>query len=130
MDTPNRVVKPQLPLRVILSAAGIGLLIVAFLVIAFYQSGRGLADARMTGKIISKEFQPLPSPERQITINRSGSISAQDTTGQFLIAVEVPQKDGSNKIFNVWLNDKARYDAVKVGDSFDVGPFVIPDIKK
>ena len=52
-------------------------------------------------------------------------VSARTSEGQYLLSVEVPQKDGSKKTFNVWLNDKLRYDAVKVGDSFDVGPYLI-----
>jgi dephospho-CoA kinase len=43
----------------------------------------------------------------------------------YIITVEVLQKDGSKKSYTVWLNDKARYDAVKVGDNFDVGPYLV-----
>lgn len=127
MSTPNRVIKPKLPLRVVFSAVAIGLLVVAFIFIAVWQSGRGITEARMSGVIVSKEFQPLPQPEREITLNRSGAVSATNITGNFIISVEVPQPDGTKKLFTVWLNDQARYDAVKVGDPFDVGPYYVPD---
>jgi hypothetical protein len=39
--------------------------------------------------------------------------------------VEVLQKDGTQKPYTVWLNDKKRYDAIKVGDNFDVGPYLV-----
>jgi len=126
MSTPNRVVKTKVPARVILSATLIGVAVVGFIIFAVWQSGRGITDARMRGIIISKQFEPYPEPEREITLNRSGTVSAQTTKGEYLIAVEVPQRDGTKKTFNVWLNDKERYDAVKVGDSFDVGPYVVP----
>jgi hypothetical protein len=126
MDTPNRVIKTKLPMRVVISAILIGVAIVGFLVIAFVQSGRPLVEARMAGQIISKEFQPYPQPEHQITLSRTGAVRAEDSAGQFLIAVEVPQKDGSKKVFNVWLPDQRSYDAVKIGDSFDVGPYLVP----
>ena len=126
MTTPNRIVKSQVPARVIVSAILIGVFAVGFILIAVWQSGRGITEARMTGKIVSKEFQPYAEAERQITLNRGGTVSAQTSDGQYLISVEVPQGDGSKKTFTVWLNDKRRYDAVKVGDSFDVGPYFVP----
>ncbi len=126
MSTPNRVVKTKVPARVVVSAVLIGLFVIGFILIAVWQSGVGLKEARMSGTIVSKEFQPYSEPERQITLNRSGTVSAQDTAGQYVISVEVPQKDGTKKTFTVWLNDKRRFDAVKVGDAFDVGPYVVP----
>jgi len=126
MSTPNRVVKTQVPARVIVSAVLIGLFVIGFILIAVWQSGVGLKEARMSGTIVSKEFQPYSEPERQITLNRSGTVSAQDAAGQYVLSVEVPQKDGTKKTFTVWLNDKRRFDAVKVGDTFDVGPYVVP----
>lgn len=126
MTSPNRVVKTELPLRVILSAVLIGVLVIGFVLVAVWQSGRGITQARMSGIIQTKEFQPYAEREREITLNRSGSISAQTTEGQYLITVGVPQADGSTKVFTVWLNDKKLYDAVKVGDPFDVGPYLVP----
>ncbi|MEI6493007.1 MAG: hypothetical protein WCO94_10705 [Verrucomicrobiota bacterium] len=127
MSTPNRVVKTHVPIHVIVSSVLIGLLVVGFIFYAVWQSGRGLHEARMSGTIVSKVFQPYSQPERQITLNRGGAVSARTSEGEFVITVEVPQSDGASKTFTVWLNDKQRYDAVKVGDSFDVGPYVVQE---
>jgi hypothetical protein len=117
-----RTVKPKLPARVIITAVAIGVAVFLFVIIAVLQSGRGLAEARMSGKIIKKEFNP--APEEQIVLSRDGKVNARHKDGDFILTVEVPQKDGTKKIFNVWL-DKARYDAVNVGDTYDVGPALV-----
>lgn len=126
MSTPNRVVKTKIPARVIVSATLIGLFVVGFIIVAVWQSGRGIADARMRGTVVSKEYRPNPAPERQVTLTRSGVLSAKDATGEYVITVDVPQRDGSKRTFTVWLNDKQRFEAVNVGDAFDVGPFLVP----
>jgi len=126
MNPKNRVIKSAVPARAIVGAVLIAAFVVGFILIAIWQSGRGIVDARMRGTVIAKEFQPLAEPERQITLNRDGAVSATNASGQFLLTVEVPQTDGTKKTFTVWLNDKARYDATKIGDSFDVGPYVVP----
>ncbi|MFZ4773768.1 MAG: hypothetical protein ACOYM3_00300 [Terrimicrobiaceae bacterium] len=126
MSTPNRVVKTKVPARVIVSATLIGLFVIGFIFVAVWQSGRGITKARMSGTIVSKEFQPYSEPERQITLNRSGTMSALNTDGQHILSVSVIQKDGSKKTFTVWLNDKKLYDSLKVGDAFDVGPYLVP----
>jgi hypothetical protein len=118
----SRVVKPQTPLRVIVTAVLIALLVFVFIILAVWQSGRGITEARMRGTVASKEF--TPASERQITLGRSGELSTRDKEGDFILKVEVPQGDGTTKTFTVWLN-KAQYEAVKVGDSFDVGPYVV-----
>ncbi|MEI6278373.1 MAG: hypothetical protein WCQ16_03185 [Verrucomicrobiae bacterium] len=122
----SRVFKPQVPARVIVSAVLIGLFVTGFILFAVWQSGIGIADAKMTGLVVSKEFQPREQTEREITLGRHGTFSSRSVDGDYIITVEVPQKDGSKKSVNVWLNDKARYDAVQVGDSFDVGPYYVP----
>ena len=126
MDPKNRVVKPKVPARVIVSAVLIALFVGGFVIIAVWQSGRGIVEARMSGIVVAKEFQPLAEPERQITLNRDGAMSATNASGQFILTVEVPQGDGKKKTFTVWLNDKQHYDSTKIGDSFDVGPYVVP----
>lgn len=123
-----RVVKPELPLKTILTAVFFGLLVFGFIVSAVWISSGDISDARKTGTIIEKKFEPVA--EEQISISRSGSgqgMTATRKDGEYIIVVEVPQKDGTKKPFTVWLNDKARYDAVKVGDTFDVGPYLIKD---
>lgn len=126
MSTPNRVVKAKVPARVIVSAVLIGFFVVGFILVAVWQSGKGITEARMAGTIVSKEFQPYSEPDHQITVNRRGTVSTQNVDGQYVISVEVPQKDGTKRTFTVWLNDKRLFDAVKVGDPFDVGPYLVP----
>ena len=121
-----RVVKPQLPARVIVTAVFFGLLVFGFVVFAVWQSGAGIKEARMTGTIVEKRFEK--APENQVTISRNGGgMSTLSKDGEYILTVNVPQSDGSVRPITVWLNDKARYDAVKVGDSFDVGPYMIKD---
>ena len=47
--------------------------------------------------------------------------------GVALITVAVPQKTGEAKNYLVWINDKKRFEALKIGDAFDVGPYLIRD---
>jgi len=126
MDSSRRVVESKLPAHVVAGAVFIAMAVAAFIILAVWESGRGLKEARMSGVVIAKEFRPLAQTERQITLNRSGTVTNALTEGDFILHVEVPQKDGKPKLFNVWLNDRQRYDAVKVGDNFDVGPYVVP----
>lgn len=118
-----RVVKPETPLRLIIVSILIGLCVLSFIFFAMFQSGRGITEARMRGTVVSKEF--TPQPERQITLGRQGSVTARDKEGIFMLTVEVPQTDGSKKTYNVEIMKKDQYDAIKVGDSFDVGPYLL-----
>ena len=126
MNPSAREVKTKVPARVVIMAALIALTVVGFVIVAVWQSGLGINSARMSGIIVSKEFQPLAQKEREITLNRSGAVSSTVKDGEYIIHVEVPQGDGRQKLFDVWMNDKQAYEAVKVGDSFDVGPYLIP----
>ena len=104
---------------------GFGLFIFAFILFAVWQMGAGITDAKMTGTVVSKDFKPMAEPEKQITIHKGGDVRTDKVDGEYVITVEVPQKDGTKKLYTVWLNEKARYDAVNVGDNFDVGPYLV-----
>ena len=78
----------------------------------------------MRGVITKKEF--LPQKEEQVAFGKGGVVAAE-FDGRFLIFVDVKFPDGTNKEFEVDLRDKRRFDAVKVGEEFDVGPYVQPD---
>lgn len=119
-----RVVKPQTPARLIVAAVGIGLLVLGFVVFSVWYSGRNITNARMSGIIVEKEF--VPAPEQQIVLGREGSIQAREKEGDYILVVEVPQPDGGKKTFRVFLGKK-RYDSLQVGQSFDVGPYVVPE---
>ena len=130
MSSPDRVFKPQTPARVIVGAVAIGLAVVAFIVLAVWFSGRGITEARMRGTIVSKEFKPFAQPEREITVNRRGSVTSRRSEGEYTIMVDVPQKDGPKKSYVVWIYDKPTFESLKVGDTFDVGPYFVPSEKK
>jgi len=102
-----------------------GAFVLAFILFAVWQMGSGITDAKMTGTIVAKEFKPMTAPEQQITIHRQGEVRVDKVEGEYIITVEVLQRDGTKKSYTVWLNDPARYDAVKVGDNFDVGPYLV-----
>ncbi|MFZ4683120.1 MAG: hypothetical protein ACOYMS_11500 [Terrimicrobiaceae bacterium] len=121
-----RVVKPQLPARVIVTAAFIGLFVLGFIIFAVWYSGVGISNARMSGIVVGKEF--VPQAEQQITLGGQGGVRTSEKDGDYILTVAVPQSDGTKKEFRVWLG-KALYDSIKEGDNFDVGPYVVPEKK-
>lgn len=118
-----RVVKPHTPPRLIVSAVLIALFVLGFILFAMFQSGRGITDARMRGTVVAKEF--TPQAERQIILGRKGEVSARDKDGIYVLTVEVPQSDGTKKSYYVEIMKKDQYEAIKLGDSFDVGPYLV-----
>ena len=118
-----RVVETKLPMKTILSAVAIGVLLLAFIVYAVWASGVGIMDAKKTGTITKKEF--VPAPEEQIILQRQGGITANHKDGEYILTVDVPLSNGTTKSYNVWMPDKKSYDAVKVGDKYDVGPVLV-----
>jgi hypothetical protein len=121
----QRVFKPKTPASIWIRAVAGGLLVLAFILFAVWQMGSGITDAKMTGIVVAKDFKPMAEPEKQITIHKGGDVRSDKVDGDYIITVEVLQRDGTKKSYTVWLNDKARYDAVKVGDNFDVGPYLV-----
>jgi hypothetical protein len=119
------VFKPKTPASMWIKALAVGVLVFSFILFAVWQMGSGIADAKMTGTVVAKDFKPMAEPEKQITIHKGGDVRSDKVDGDYIITVEVLQKDGTKKLYTVWLNDKARYDAVKVGDNFDVGPYLV-----
>ena len=118
------VIRTRNPARVIVAAVLIGLFLVGFIILAIWQSGSAIEKARMTGRIIAKEF--VPRPERQITLGRKSGLRAGESEGDYILTVEVDAGGGTIKPYNVWV-DKRRYDAAKIGDSFDVGPYLVTE---
>lgn len=127
MSNNPRTVRTRAPLSLWLKAVVLGSLALAGILFATWQFGASISAAKMTGTVVAKEFRPLGAPENQITLNKDHSLRADRVEGDYIITVEVPQKDGGKRSFTVWLNDKARYDAIEVGDSFDVGPYLVRD---
>ena len=118
----SRAIKAKNPARVIVAAVSIGLFLVGFIALAIWQSGARIEKARMTGQIVAKEL--VPRSEHQVTLDRKGGLTAQESEGDYILTVEVIVAGGTKKPYNVWV-DKKRYDALKVGDSFDVGPYLV-----
>jgi hypothetical protein len=111
------------PVRVWAAAFLLGLFLIGFLVLAVWQSGSAIEKARMTGTVVAKEF--IPAPEQQLTIGRQGGLSATASPGEYILTVEVTTNDErTRKPYDVWV-DKKRYEAAKIGDSFDVGPYLV-----
>jgi len=103
----------------------LGVVILGFVYLAIFESGTAIRDARMTGTVVSKEFVPASAPELQVSIGRQGEVNAQRVEGEFILTVEVPQPDRTRKPYKVWLNNRERFDAINVGDQFDVGPYLV-----
>jgi hypothetical protein len=120
-----RVFKPKTPASMWIKAVAGGLLVLAFILFAVWQMGSSITDAKMTGTVVAKDFNPMAEPEKQITIHKGGDVRTDRVEGDYIITVDVIQRDGTKKSYTVWLNDRARYDAVKVGDNFDVGPYLV-----
>jgi hypothetical protein len=117
-----RVIKARNPPRVIVAAALIALFVGGFIVLAIWQSGAQLEAARMPGRIVAKEF--VPRAEHQVTLSRNGGLMTERSDGDYILTVEVIVDGGERKPYDVWVN-KSRYDTLKVGDSFDVGPYLV-----
>jgi hypothetical protein len=122
----SRVVKPRIPARLIVLVAALGLAVIGFVILATSSVNRMIVDARMTGVVVSKEFIPAEAGEKRITLGRDGQINASQVEGEFILTVEVPQRDGTKRPFKVWMPDRAQFEAIQVGDSFDVGPRLAP----
>jgi hypothetical protein len=118
----SRVVRTRLPVRILAAAFLLGLFLIGFLVFAVWQSGAALEEARMTGRVVAKEF--VPAPEQQVRIGRNGALSATESSGEYILSVEVTTDGKTKKPYDVWV-DQRRYEATKIGDSFDVGPYLV-----
>jgi hypothetical protein len=117
-----RAVETRNPPRVIVAAVLIGLFLVGFIVLAVWQSAAQIERARMTGQIVAKEF--VPRGERQVTLARKGGLTARESEGDYILTVEVIAAGGTKRPYNVWV-DKKLYDTLKIGDPFDVGPYLV-----
>jgi len=122
-NPPNpRTVSPKQPLGLIVGAVLVAAAVLAVIIYGTYSLSSQNANAWKRGTIVKKEF--IAAPEEQVTIGKQG-LNATEKAGEYILTVEVPQEGKESKQYHVWL-DKARYDAVKVGDSFDVGPYLLP----
>lgn len=121
-----RVVKPQLPPRILVTAAFIGLFVIGFIVFAIWYSSEGITQAKKSGVVVTKEF--VPRAEQQITIGGQEGVKIREKDGDYILTVDVPLSDGTKKSYAVWV-PKPLYQRIQVGDAFDVGPYIVPDKK-
>lgn len=122
----QRVFKAKTPTSAIVGAVIIAGAVVGFIIFATWQTTIGVVDSKKTGTITAKEFQP--AAERQIIVDRKGGLTTEFKDGYYFLTVEVPQGQ-TNKKYYVEMPDKQSYEKLKVGDSFDVGPYLIPEKK-
>jgi hypothetical protein len=128
MSNPKaKVYNSPAPLSLWIKAVSIAVAALFFILFAVWQSSQTITNAKITGTVISKEFKPLDQVDKQITIHRTGVVRTDSVEGDYIITVAVPQQSGQPKNYTVWLNDKQRYDSTKVGDSFDVGPYLVKE---
>ncbi len=123
MNDP-RVVKPQLPIGIIVSAVLIGLLVLGFIIFAVGYTGYQVQKAKLPGVIISKEF--VAEQSREISIGRKGQLDTMNKDGDYYLTVEAMGPDGAKKKYDVWV-PKDMYNRLKVGDKFDVGPYLVKE---
>ena len=121
----NRTVKPKIPAKIYVIAVLIGVVTLACVFLATRYLGNTFSDARMTGTVVNKEFIPAAGEEFQVTLGREGGVSAKRVEGEFILTVDVPQRDGTVRPFKVWMPNREQFEAVNVGDSFDVGPRLV-----
>ena len=124
-ESKSRVIKPRTPVGLV-----VGVLVGSALMVAgfFYfitSSQTKFNDARMTGTIISKDFQS--SPREEITVGDVG-LQRRELAGDFTLTVRVPQRGGEPRDFTVWVSEEL-FRSVEIGDSFDVGPSYVPDVR-
>ncbi len=121
-EVNSRVVKVETPWLVIVTAVSIAALLLAGIIFAVWTSGQGVMAARMTGTVVAKEFIPLA--EEQITFGEDG-LKTGSLAGSYTLTVDVPMPDGTVEPYVVERLGKERWEAVSVGDSFDVGPLLV-----
>ena len=118
----NRIHKAQTPTKIIVVAALMGIGIFFFVIWAILGTGTPIIEARKRGEIVAKEFIPTQQAEEQITVGLKDGLKARITEGQYVLCVEVPRKGGHP--YRVDARDKKTFDKYKVGDTFDVGPYL------
>ncbi len=125
MSSPDKIVpvfKPKTPIGLVLGVVAGCLLLLFGIFYAITSMKHDFERARMSGVITNKSF--TPQPQQEITLGTSG-LQTRNIEGEFRLTVKVPQKDGPDREFTVWV-PKEIYDAVEVGGTFDVGPYLVP----
>lgn len=123
MDPKNRTFKAKTPLRLILGIVLGSIVLLAAIFYAVWYSGVQITDAKKSGIIVSKHFEP--QAEEQIILGK-GTVSTRQKAGEYTLMVEVKGRDGVVKSYAVSVGQEL-YDSLKVGDPYDVGPVLVPE---
>lgn len=123
---PSRTIKSKPPVGLILALAVGAVLLLAGIFFAISYMGQNFRDARMTGEITNKEF--ISQPSEEITLGQRGELRRRDVAGQFILTVRVPGNGEEARDFTVWVPEEI-YNQVEIGDSFDVGPYLVPTVE-
>lgn len=123
VDPKNRTFKAKTPVGLIVGIVIGSIVLLSAIFYAVWYSGVQIADAKKTGTIVAKNV--TPQTEETITLGKGG-LSNHETDGVYTLTVEVKQRDGRIKTYTVWVNKKL-YESLNVGDSYDVGPALVPE---
>ena len=118
----SRVIKVKTPVFLIVAVVIGCFLLFGGVYYALNTFQTGFEDARMTGVIKAKQF--TEAPQEEISIGKGG-LQKREISGEFTLTVAVRSKDGDIRDYTVWVSEKL-YNQLKVGEDFDVGPYLVP----
>jgi len=119
----TRKFRARLPLGAVVTAIAIGSFVLGGIVTSIWYTSEQIREAKKTGMIVGKDF--TPGRQHEVSLSSSGQLQERDVPGIFRITVEVPQSDHSKKSYIVWIPDEKSYEQLNIGDSFDVGPYLV-----
>ncbi|MFV0416931.1 MAG: hypothetical protein ACK5NG_11265 [Chthoniobacterales bacterium] len=126
MEKNSRTIKVKTPPGLIVALVIGVCLLLAAIFYGTWKLSSDTYDARKMGVITSKEFVPLK--EKLLSVGDKGLVR-ESKDGEYILHVDVRGSDGSIKSYDVYLKDKERYDSLSVGDSFEVGPYLVKGVK-
>ncbi|HEX8373188.1 MAG TPA: hypothetical protein VF585_10440 [Chthoniobacterales bacterium] len=110
---PRRVIPSGASKREIIIAVLGALLLIALVGYAVMNMGGQSAENAITGKVVSKRFEPRP--ETQLTIGQGG-VQRNDLAGRYFISVKAAS---TGELYNVVLSEED-YQRVDVGDTYQI----------
>lgn len=125
-ESSPKVFKAKTPPALVIGLVIGGIALIVGIFFSVWWLSQQNIEARMRGTVVEKEF--IEAPEQRVTIGRSG-LEARQIEGEFLIYVDVPNRAGQLTRYRVDLRTRDRFDAIEVGDTFDVGPYLVPVIR-
>ncbi len=124
METqPSRTIKTHTPVGLVAGVVIACALLLAGIYFALNHLQKEFNNSRLTGIITAKEFES--ERREEITIGEVG-LHTRNLTGDHVLTVRVPRPNEEPKEYKVWVPESI-YHTLEVGDSFDVGPYLVPD---